>query len=521
MRSIRILSIGNSFSRDSFYYLPGLLREAGYDDVKAAYLAVGGCSIEKHLQMALSGENYSYMKNTDGTWVSTESDMNAGLADEDWDYIVFHQQTGASGKPESLSCLDDLTGFVQERCTNPGVMFLWNMTWTFAKDYSREAFDYYGRDQMKMYEAIAGTVRSCIMTRKAFSGVVPTGTAFMNFRTSYFGDNANEDGLHAGLYVGRFLAAMTFAAYLSGTDANLLGKKYCPEFCHFYNMKAMREAVNNAVEHPFDITPSSVISKRRLRVLSAGDGRAMDSARYLWDFLNEKNIAATVGILVCGSDFSYSDSSYRKKSGPSGWTEKAASLEEALNDERWDAVILSGTPDDLVENELSPIAELLKKIRSDRRPKLLWNMTWAYKDGADVPGFEKYGNSRQLMYEAILSNAKDRIDPDRRVFSIIPSAVTVEIMRSSYLGDTITVNGVDLTEDIGSYAVSVTAAAYLTGIPAKKFHYLPENGKDEIEPVRMIINDAIYYAFRQPYKFRASKYIEKAESGLDAGFGDR
>ena len=67
MRSIRILSIGNSFSRDSFYYLPGLLKEAGYDDVKAAYLAVGGCSIEKHLQMALSGENYSYMKNTDGT----------------------------------------------------------------------------------------------------------------------------------------------------------------------------------------------------------------------------------------------------------------------------------------------------------------------------------------------------------------------------------------------------------------------------------------------------------------------
>ena len=521
MGSIRILSVGNSFSRDSFYYLPGLLREAGYDEVTVAYLAVGGCSIENHLRKALSGENYDYMKNTDGNWVSTESDMSSGIADEDWDYIVFHQQSGASGKPESLSCLDDLTGFVMERCTNPGVKFLWNMTWTFAQDFSRESFAYYGRDQRKMYDAITGTVKNCILTRKVFSGAVPTGTAFMNFRTSYFGDNANEDGLHAGLYVGRFLAAMTFAAYLSGTDAGLLGKRYCPEFCHFFNMKAMREAVNNAIERPFEVTPSSVVSKRRIRVLSAGDGRAMDSARYLWDFLNEKDIEATVGVLVCGEGFRYSDSVYRKRSGRSDWTERSASLEEVLKDERWDAVIFSGTPDDLNENELSPIVAELRRFRSDRRPKLMWNMTWAYKDGAEVPGFEKYGNSRQLMYEAVLANAKDRIDTDRRIFSIIPSAVTVEIMRSSYLGDTLTVNGVSLTEDIGSYAVSVTVAAYLTGIPAKKFHYLPEKGREKIGPVREIIDDAIYYAFRQPYKFRASKYIEKAESGLDAGFGDR
>ncbi|MBR5453187.1 MAG: DUF4886 domain-containing protein [Clostridia bacterium] len=517
-KSIKLLSIGNSFSRDSLYFLPGFLREADYDEIVIAYLAVGGCSIEQHFNKALDKTPYGYMKNTDGTWVSTQIDMDTGLADEDWDYIIFHQNTVTSGCAYSVNpYIDYLTKYVKARCSNPDVKFFWNSTWAYSNYFSKDAFRRYNRSQMKMHLDILNVTRNAILIRPEFTDAIPTGTAFMNFRTSYFGDNANEDGLHASLYVGRYLAAMVFACYFTGLKAENFGRSYYPEYSMYFNLDAVREAADNAIASPYDITPSNITQAPSLKVLSVGDARALDSICYLYDFLSEKLDNVTVASFVSdGSDGEY------RKTNEEGTTLSCYSLAEAVADEEWDVITYSGDCFDVEEKSYSLLLDAVKENAKNPNVKVVWNMTWAYQNGCSLPGFEKYSNDRSLMYEAILDSMKNEILPSPDFAGIIPSGVTVEIMRSSYLGDTFTTDGVRLADGLAKFGVSLTFAAYLLGVPSRRLFFMPEEYRPMLESDgKDIACDAIYYAFRQPYNFRASKYIELAEKGLDGNFGDK
>lgn len=517
-RSIKILSIGNSFSRDSLYFLPGFLREAGYDEVIVAYLAVGGCSVELHLNKALGKELYGYMKNSNGSWVPDQIDMDVCLDDEEWDYVVFHQCTVHSGYAPSIEpYLDYLTKYVKARCKNPDVKFLWNMTWAYAKYFSKPAFDLYGRDQEKMHNAIVDVVRNTVLTRPQFSGAVPVGTAFMNMRTSYFGDHVNEDALHAGLYVGRYLAAMVFASYLTGLKAENFGVSYYPEYSMFFNLVAVREAVDNAILNPYEVTPSKITEPPVLRVLSVGDGRAADSVCYLYDMLRER-----VNSLAVASYVADDNGGEYRKTDLSGTSLSCYTLAEAVADEEWDVIAFTGDCFDVRDKSYSALLDTVKENAKNPSVKVIWNMAWAYQNGCDIPNFAEFSNDRTAMYEGILDAMQKEILPGDDFSGIVPSGVTVEIMRSSYIGDSFTTDGVRLAEGLGKYAVSLTFAGYLTGIPVKRFVFTPEEYREMLETDgKDIAYEAIYYAFRQPYNFRASKYIELAEKGLDANFGDK
>ncbi|MBR6559100.1 MAG: DUF4886 domain-containing protein [Clostridia bacterium] len=517
-KSIKLLSIGNSFSRDSLYFLPGFLREANYDEIIIAYLAVGGCSIEQHFHKALDKSLYGYMKNTDGSWVSSQIDMDTGLADEDWDYIIFHQSTVVSGCAFSMTpYIDYLTKYIKARCSNPEVKFFWNMTWTYSKYFSKNAFLRYNRDQMKMHRDILDVTKNTILSRPEFTDAIPTGTAFMNFRTSYFGDNVNEDGLHASLYVGRYLAAMVFACYFTGLKAENFGKSYYPEYSMYFNLDAMREAADNAIASPYDITPSKITRVPSLKVLSVGDGRALDSVCYLYDFLSEKLDNVTVASFIADGN-----SGEYRKTNEEGTTLSCYSLAEVIADEKWDVIAYSGDCVDVENKSYTVFLDTIKSCSQNPHVKVLWNMTWAYQNGYSLPGFEKYSNDRSVMYEAILDSMKNEILPSSDFLGIIPSGVTVEIMRSSYLGDTFTEDGVRLADGLAKYGVSLTFAGYLLGIPVRRLFFMPEEHREMLESDgRDIACDAIYYAFRQPYNFRASKYVELVEKGLDGNFGDK
>ena len=95
----------------------------------------------------------------------------------------------------------------------------WQMTWAYAEvgvdsDFNDEYQRYYGGNQDIMYQAVADTARTRVASSGLFSFYVPTGTAVQNARTSYAGDRLNRDGVHLSYGVGRYIAAMTWAAAL-------------------------------------------------------------------------------------------------------------------------------------------------------------------------------------------------------------------------------------------------------------------------------------------------------------------
>lgn len=154
---------------------------------------------------------------------------------------------------------------IKKRCSNKSVRFGWNMTWAYAQPSQwkkNQSFltnyqDYYNQDQMTMYTAITDTVAQVVAPVGGFAVYIPTGTAIQNLRSSYVGDKLNRDGVHLNWSLGRYTAAMTWAAAL-GIDVNQI--TYRPSGSNAVSpldVSAVRASVTDAIKTPLAVTQSS------------------------------------------------------------------------------------------------------------------------------------------------------------------------------------------------------------------------------------------------------------------------
>ena len=143
------------------------------------------------------------------------------------------------------------------------------MTWAYEGDSTHSGFVNYNSDQMTMYNAITKTAKENILTNNAFAGVIPSGTAIQNLRTSYLGDHITRDGYHLSYDVGRYTAALTWAKLL--TNESIDGVTYIP--AKYPNvakhLPAIKEAVNNAVQNPFEVTPATITTHESMTMTDA------------------------------------------------------------------------------------------------------------------------------------------------------------------------------------------------------------------------------------------------------------
>ena len=100
-RVIKILTIGNSFSEDAVEQHLHDLAKAEDIKVIIGNMYIGGCSLERHLNNARDNKAvYKYRKiGLDGKKVETKPfALETALADEQWDYVSFQQNSGRSGQ---------------------------------------------------------------------------------------------------------------------------------------------------------------------------------------------------------------------------------------------------------------------------------------------------------------------------------------------------------------------------------------------------------------------------------------
>ena len=255
--TIKVLAIGNSFSVDAIAHLQGLMKAAGVKNFVIGSAQIGGCSIDKHWGYAQTVEEaYSYTKYTATGKTSKKTNLDTALTDERWDVITLQQVSNYSGVPSSYGNLQNMINYVRDMSLNRNVKIMWHMTWAYQSDATKSAFANYNRDQMTMYNAIVNTVNSEVLTKSEIAGVIPSGTAIQNLRTSYIGDTLTRDGTHMSNDFGRYTVGLTWLVKLTG--ASLDNFWWVPTDYPYVlaDIEVIKEAVTNAVSAPLVITPS-------------------------------------------------------------------------------------------------------------------------------------------------------------------------------------------------------------------------------------------------------------------------
>ncbi|MBQ8208238.1 MAG: DUF4886 domain-containing protein [Clostridia bacterium] len=264
--TLRILAIGNSFSEDAMWHLYGILNNAiendaiDYEYVSLGNLRKSSCTLDTHWSNIENNTGaYNYYTNTNGEWSYVSSyALETALTSQQWDIITIQQESGNSGVPTSYSNLANIVDYVNTNKTNENAKIYWHMTWAYQSDLSRESFaTNYNNDQMTMYNAIISTVQSKVTTIDGIAGVIPSGTAIQNARTSYLGDTLTRDGYHLSYGLGRYIAAMTWLSYITGVSLDNIN--WVPEgyASIALDMSVIKESVNNAITTPYEITSSA------------------------------------------------------------------------------------------------------------------------------------------------------------------------------------------------------------------------------------------------------------------------
>lgn len=258
--SLKILTIGNSYSDDLTEYAYNVAKSLGIENVEVANLRANSCSLATHLSNA-QNDNGAYMfrywgdksdKWTDyGSWSNNGTyKISTAVTQADWDYIIFQQVSTSSTNADSY---DDLNGLISEvKKLNATAKYGWHMTWSAQSNSDA------------MYEGIVSAVQSKIVTNDDIDVIIPTGTTIQNARTTSVVDpvsfmrNANNNHLNYGL--GRYAAALTLVKTLTGLSIDNI--EYAPTADtegHTFELKTYEigiaiDAVNKAIEKPFEAT---------------------------------------------------------------------------------------------------------------------------------------------------------------------------------------------------------------------------------------------------------------------------
>ena len=295
----KILTIGNSFSDDAVeHYLYGLAAAKGHKIV-IGNLYIGGASLSLHVQNATNNiANYSYRKiNEQGVKaVKEHTAIASALADEDWDYISFQQESPNSGKFETFSPLITLYNYVKPKALNPDVKYVLHQTWAYAKNSTHSGFANYGKDQLVMYESIVDAYnRAKALIPVEF--IVPAGTAIQNGRTSIIGDNFCRDGYHLDISIGRYTASCTW--FESIFKESVIGNTFKPEALGLYETEIAQHAAHYAVINPNRVTQLADYqgggdSDFKVPILINFGG---NSVPYFWNVLSDFKVGTTINNL--------------------------------------------------------------------------------------------------------------------------------------------------------------------------------------------------------------------------------
>jgi hypothetical protein len=173
-KTVRLLTIGNSFSANATKHLAGIAK-AGGNTLIHRPLVIGGSSMQVHWDKAMLHEKNP--TDPKGLYTFTQG-LPAALESDKWDYITIQQ---ASIKSHDLSTYQpyatQLRDYVKKHA--PQATLLVHETWAYRKDdprfFVKEPKPGEPRSQAEMYEMLRNAYRT--IAKELGVAIIPTGDA--------------------------------------------------------------------------------------------------------------------------------------------------------------------------------------------------------------------------------------------------------------------------------------------------------------------------------------------------------
>jgi hypothetical protein len=173
-KTVRLLTIGNSFSANATKYLGDIVKAGGHTLIHRS-LVIGGSSMQVHWDKAMLHEKNP--KDPKGLYTFKQG-LPAALAADKWDYVTIQQ---ASIKSHDLATYQpyatQLRDYVKKHA--PQAELLVHETWAYRKDDPRfsakEPKPGDPRTQAEMYEMLSNAYRT--IAKELGASIIPTGDA--------------------------------------------------------------------------------------------------------------------------------------------------------------------------------------------------------------------------------------------------------------------------------------------------------------------------------------------------------
>jgi hypothetical protein len=179
-RTVRVLTIGNSFAGNACKYLKGIAADGGVELVIGT-ANLGGCTLERHASLASQSASEPANKPYTRVVGSKRSKLSLQeyLVVDAWDYVTLQQMSALSFKPETYHPhIDELVVIIRKLA--PQAKILIHETWAYRPDSSLLKNWEISQDEMH-----AGIVKAYASAAKQFdASIIPVGSAFNKVRTT-------------------------------------------------------------------------------------------------------------------------------------------------------------------------------------------------------------------------------------------------------------------------------------------------------------------------------------------------
>lgn len=178
MRTVRVLTIGNSFAQNACKYLKEIAVDGGVELVIGT-ANLGGCTLERHVSLAKQSEKdpsnrpYTRVVGSERSKMSLQEYL---VADE-WDFVTLQQMSALSFKPETYQPhIEELVAIIRKRA--PKAKILIHETWAYRPD--SPLLKEWGITQKEMHERIVKAYAS--VAKQIDADIIPVGSAFHRVR---------------------------------------------------------------------------------------------------------------------------------------------------------------------------------------------------------------------------------------------------------------------------------------------------------------------------------------------------
>ena len=176
-RTLRVLSIGNSFSLDALAYVPHLMAELAPDvDLTLSIAVEPSCSLQKHMQNLADGTTYTIHRNQNSeAWTQTDGITLARALDAaQWDIIILQQVSWDSYNYDTYQPhLDNLIATAQHHLAIGGTL-AWLITPAYAQGSNRLGTIKLSSDEMAR---LIGQCAQRVTHDTSVDMILPCGTA--------------------------------------------------------------------------------------------------------------------------------------------------------------------------------------------------------------------------------------------------------------------------------------------------------------------------------------------------------